>query len=214
MVIIALTPDGERTIWMLTQGSSFEFLSPRDLDYVDRVQPDAVFVSGVLMGSQPVADNILARMPSWKGKYKIYYDPNLRYPTDAVPPEVAECNRRCSDLSDVVLTGREEAQALGLCRRPGQTFIVKDGKNGSALIGEDGEPRYSLPSTEHKATDATGAGDAYAAAFTCADMEGMPVEQAMRFATVAAGIAVTRSGARCMPPRQEIEEYLASWEVR
>ena len=31
----------------------------------------------------------------------------------------------------------------------------------------------------------------------------------MRFATVAAGISVTRSGARSMPKREEIDAYLS-----
>ena len=90
----------------------------------------------------------------------------------------------------------------------GQTFIVKCGKEGSYLLDSAGEIVFRALPTEHNAVDATGAGDTYAAAFVCAETEGRTVEEAMRFATIASGISVTRSGARSMPQREEIEEYL------
>lgn len=119
-----------------------------------------------------------------------------------------------SGLSDVVLTGKIEMEALGLKPRSGQTFIVKDGERGSGLINEKEELLYRVPAMPQKAIDATGAGDTYAAAFVYAEMEGKSVEEAMRFSTAAAGISVTIPGARCMPERQQIEESLRGWDAK
>ncbi len=206
-VIIAVTPDGERTIWVLANGSAYEQLKPADLDYLDKVKPEAIFVSGVMMGIHPAEESILAALPAWRKKAKIYFDPNLRYPPDAVPPAVRTSLQKLCGLSDVVLTGKSEMDALDLRPRAGQTFIVKSGKKGSCLLDEQMKVVYSQPPTEHVAVDATGAGDTYAAAYVYAEMSGMSVEKSMEYATVAAGISVTRSGARAMPSRDEIEDY-------
>lgn len=208
LVLIAVTPDGERTIWVLANGSAYEKLKPEDVAYLDTVQPDAIFVSGVMVGVHPAEESIFAELPRWKGKAKIYFDPNLRYPPEAIPPAVKTSMQRLCALSDVVLTGQSEMDALELHPLPGQTFIVKRGKEGSLLLDENEHEVCHIAPTEHVASDATGAGDTYAAAYVCAELEGHDVESAMRFATVAAGISVTRPGARSMPQRSEIDAYL------
>lgn len=207
-VLITVTPDGERTIWVLANGSAYEKLRPEDVQYLEQVQPDAIFVSGVMIGVHPAEESIFQVLPQWQGRAKIYFDPNLRYPVDAIPPEVKTSMQRLCALSDVVLTGKSEMQALDLVPRAGQTFVVKNGKDGSVLLDENAAPTVSIPATAHKAVDATGAGDTYAAAFVCAELEGKSVAEAMKFATVAAGISVTIAGARAMPPRAEIDAYL------
>ena len=211
IVLITVTPDGERTIWVLANDSAYEKLSFEDLLYLNKVQPDAVFVSGVMMGVHPAEESIFSILPSWKGRSKIYFDPNLRYPPEAIPPEVKKSIQKLCSLSDVILTGKSEMEALHLSPLTGQTFVVKCGKMGSYNINDKGEIVCRINATEHKALDATGAGDVYAAAYICAELEGKSVEEAMRFASVASGISVTRSGARTMPKRSEIEKYLNDW---
>lgn len=208
LVLIAVTPDGERTIWVLANGSAYEQLQRDDVAFLEEVQPDAIFVSGVMLGVHPAEESIFAELPKWKGRAKIYFDPNLRYPPEAIPPEVTASMQQLCALSDVVLTGQSEMDALHLHPTKGQTFLVKRGKVGSVLLDENECEVLCVPATEHKAVDATGAGDTYAAAFVCAELEGKTVLEAMRFATVASGIAVTRSGARNMPKKEEIDSYL------
>lgn len=208
IALIAVTPDGERTIWVLANDSAYEKLKPEDVAYLDQVQPDAIFVSGIMMGVHPAEESIFAELPKWKGRAKIYYDPNLRYPPDAVPPTIKASLQRLSNMSDVVLAGQTEMDALELHPLTGQTFIVKRGKEGSLLLDENEHEICRIAPTEHVASDATGAGDTYAAAYVCAELEGHDVVSAMRFATVAAGISVTRPGARSMPQRSEIDAYL------
>jgi len=60
--------------------------------------------------------------------------------------------------------------------------------------------------------DTTAAGDTYNAALAVGLSEGMEMERAMRFASVAAGISVTRVGAQTSAPsRAEVDDYGLSW---
>ncbi|MGI5888574.1 MAG: carbohydrate kinase family protein [Oscillospiraceae bacterium] len=206
--VIAVDPEGERTIWVLATGSAYEKITPEDLGYLDKIQPDAIFVSGILLGVHPAEDSIFQVVPKWKGKSTIYFDPNLRYPADSLPEGLAESMNRMSDLSDVVFAGKGEREALGLKPRKGQKFIEKYGKQGSALLDENGNKVISVKATSHKAVDATGAGDTYAAAFVYADLNGMETGEAMKFASAAAGFCVTKEGARNTPDVKTVMDYL------
>ncbi len=214
IVIVGVIPGGERTIWVLGNDSAYEKLSEKEMEYLEKTDPDIIFVTGVMLSVHPAAETIRKVLPAWKGRSRIYFDPNLCVPICSITEELRESMQEISGLSDVVLTGKIEMEALGLKPRSGQTFIVKDGERGSGLINEKEELLYRVPAMPQKAIDATGAGDTYAAAFVYAEMEGKSVEEAMRFSTAAAGISVTIPGARCMPERQQIEESLRGWDVK
>jgi ribokinase len=62
------------------------------------------------------------------------------------------------------------------------------------------------------AVDTTGAGDCFTAAFTVARLRGQDIPQALRYATAAAALCVTRKGAmRSMPSGVEVEKFLSDW---
>lgn len=87
--------------------------------------------------------------------------------------------------------------------------IIKLGKKGSICF--DGHGFFECPAFEMagKAVDTTAAGDSYMAGLCKAVRDGMDIEMAMRFASVAAGIAVTRFGAVPSLPRlAEVEEMI------
>ena len=113
IVVITVTPDGERTIWVLANGSAYEQLKPEDVRFMEQIAPDAIFISGIMMGVHPAEESIFAELPKWKGRAAIYYDPNLRYPPDAIPPAIKASHQKMCALSDVVLTGKSEMEALG-----------------------------------------------------------------------------------------------------
>ena len=208
ITMIAIAPSGERSIWVLAKGSAYEKMVPEDLNYLEEIDPEIIFVSGVLLGTHPTEETILSEIPKWKGRATIYFDPNLRYPPDAVPEALKKAMQQVSDISDVVFAGDVEMRALGLTPQKGQIFIEKFGKDGSSLIDPEGRTLIHVEATDHQATDTTGAGDAYAAAFLAAQLDGRSIEESMRFAAAASGIVVTRFGARTMPTKAEVEEYL------
>ncbi|NLL91504.1 MAG: carbohydrate kinase family protein [Ruminococcaceae bacterium] len=211
-VLIAVDPEGERSIWVLSIGSAYEKLSVENLKYLDEINPEIIFVSGFMMGVHPAEEAIFEALEKWKDRARIYFDPNLRHATDAVPPDVRLSMQKLSDMSDVVLSGKSEMECLMLTPRNGQTFIVKDGKNGSYLLDDYGNKAFSIAPTDHEAIDATGAGDTYAAAYVYAEANGMSVKESMEFATVASGISVTIPGARSMPSIDLIEKELKKYK--
>ncbi len=85
--------------------------------------------------------------------------------------------------------------------------IISLGVKGSYVV--DGQTRELVPAFKVKAVDTTGAGDVYCGSLAAALVEGQPLLQAVRFASAAAAIAVTRLGAQvAAPTREEIERRL------
>lgn len=119
-----------------------------------------------------------------------------------------------NELEARVLTGVEiktvadaERAAAVLCGRGPRISVVKMGDRGAFYLGPDG--RGHVPARPAKALDTTAAGDAFAAALGVALGEDSSVADAVAFATVAAGIKVTRMGAQAgMPTRAEVDEAM------
>jgi ribokinase len=64
----------------------------------------------------------------------------------------------------------------------------------------------SWPARQVHAVDTTAAGDAFNGALAVALTENASLDQAVRFATIAASISVTRAGAQpSLPSRAEVE---------
>lgn len=212
VVPILIGEDGERVIYVLVKGSAFEAVGPEDLLFLEDMKPDVLCFTGVIIGAHPAEETAILTAGRWKGRARLYFDPNLCYPADHVPKEIGEATRKLADLCDVVLTGKTEMQALGLRPKKGQCYIVKCGGQGSMWMDEKGVVRYRIPATKHRPADTTGAGDTFMAAFAAAESDGASIEEAMRFASVAAGIAVTKIGARNMPEKKEILDALKEYE--
>lgn len=119
-----------------------------------------------------------------------------------------------NETEAAVLTGlpvttipESERAAEALNRRGVHAAIVKLGERGSFYLAAAG--RGHVPAIPVKAVDTTAAGDAFAAALGVALGEGRALQDAVRFATHAAALKVTRMGAQSLPRRAEVEEALA-----
>jgi len=90
-----------------------------------------------------------------------------------------------------------------------RAVTLKLGDAGSFY--DDGTLKHHQPAFSVKAVDATAAGDTFNAAFAVALTEGKPVPDALRFASAAAAISVTRPGAQAsIPTRSETDQFLAA----
>jgi ribokinase len=99
-------------------------------------------------------------------------------------------------------SARQAAQRL--LKRGVKAVCVESGSEGNLLIWPEGEQWF--PRIRVRSVDATGAGDAYAAAFSVALAEGRPLSAAARFANAAAALKTTRVGAQAgLPHRQAVE---------
>ena len=80
------------------------------------------------------------------------------------------------------------------------------GGQGS-LLYEDGKS-VVIPALKVDAVDTTAAGDVYNGALCAGIAEGMALEDALKFASKAAAISVTRAGAQpSVPSREEVDNF-------
>lgn len=96
--------------------------------------------------------------------------------------------------------------AAELCRLGVRKVVITMGSEG-ALLYEDGQAEI-IPAHKVEAVDTTAAGDVYNGAMCAALAEGMPLIEALRFATKASAISVSRAGAQpSIPSRDEVDNF-------
>ena len=115
------------------------------------------------------------------------------------------------DTTNDMRAGLAEALALGA-----RVAAVTRGERGCEWLSADAPDALRfLPAFKTVAVDTTGAGDTFhgAIALLLAESQplagGQPFEKILRFASAAAAIKVQRAGARSMPSRAEVEQFLA-----
>lgn len=132
------------------------------------------------------------------------------FPLDALmAPEIFSPNETETRIFTGITPNDEEtrlAAAKMLREKTGARFVIlKLGSAGSYLY--DGTHGLTIPTIEVKVADTTAAGDTYTAALVRFYLESGDMEKAMRLATCAASISVSRMGASASIPT--IEETLA-----
>ncbi len=91
-----------------------------------------------------------------------------------------------------------------------ENVIITLGKRGAAFVSKS--EQYIVPTTDLKAVDTTGAGDAFNGALCVALGEGLDILSAIKFANCVSSIAVTRKGSSdAMPERCETKELLKKY---
>lgn len=88
-----------------------------------------------------------------------------------------------------------------------ENLIVKMGEKGVSYF-KNGKLELKMPAFKVKSVDSTGAGDAFNAAFIHTMMKKMDISCALEFACAAGAISVTKFGARAVPDKFEIENFL------
>ena len=120
------------------------------------------------------------------------------------PAPARELPRDWWPLLDLVTPNEVEAGRIG--QVPEEKLLCKRGEKGSRWRDVE------VGAIAVEAVDTTGAGDTYNAALAVGLSEGLGMREAMRMASVAAGISVTRVGAQSSAPaREEVDAYGVSW---
>jgi ribokinase len=95
-----------------------------------------------------------------------------------------------------------QLQALGP-----RTVVITQGARG--VTAGDGEAVYEIPAYSVEAVDTTAAGDIFCGSLAVALVEGKGLDEALRFASGASALSVTKMGAQpSAPKREEIEAFL------
>ena len=89
------------------------------------------------------------------------------------------------------------------------TLLVTLGSRGAVAFDEQ-DRRYETPSMQGiQIVDTTGAGDAFMGGMLYTYLlQGMPLQQAIEFSTICAGITCTKLGARSAPTLEEVRARL------
>jgi len=113
--------------------------------------------------------------------------------------------------ADLLIVNETEAAFYGdLLHRGGGRVVVTEGAKGAVLYQRGVELARAVP-PKVTAVDATGAGDAFVGAICVALLEGLPAEQALRFACAAGALAATRPGAQpSLPTRADVEAIITA----
>lgn len=134
-------------------------------------------------------------------------DSHLLKEIDILTPNAVETEM----LTGIKITGAESLRAASqkLLQLGVRRALITLGKRGVFSASE--EKTEWIPAFEVQAVDSTGAGDIFNGALAAFLAEGIPVEDAVRKASAAAAIAVTRMGAQLSAPRRsEIENFILS----
>jgi ribokinase len=115
-------------------------------------------------------------------------------------------------ISGRPVTSRSDAESAAreLLRSGARNVLITLGADGVCVARED--EVFHIPAFKVKAIDTVAAGDIFCGALAVACAEGRELAEAIRFASAAAAISVTRAGAQgSAPARDEIEAF---WRER
>ena len=124
--------------------------------------------------------------------------------TDYITPNETELKKLAELHEDMDLEDMVRKGAAKLIEKGGHNVIVTLGEKGAFWFNRENEKFF--PARKVKAVDTTAAGDCFNGAFAVGLAEEMPVEDAIRFANLAASIAVTKKGAQSsLPDREQLK---------
>ncbi|MGH8103082.1 MAG: D-glycero-beta-D-manno-heptose 1-phosphate adenylyltransferase [bacterium] len=119
---------------------------------------------------------------------------------------MAPNQKEAAQMAGADLATDDELEAAGvhlLSKFRCEAIVITRGTNGMTLI-EKGIPARHFPATNHEVYDVTGAGDTVAATLALALAAGMPLDECVQAANLAAGIVVQKAGTAA-PTCEEFE---------
>ena len=203
VAIIAVAPDGENQIVVASGANAL--LSADDASLVNVPRGPGVMLTCFEVPTAAVVAAVVAAAPIGM---QAVVNPA---PAQAPPPEVLASGAILTPSAEELLamTGAHDIDAgiSSLIAAGARAVVVTLGADG-ALVAHDTR-RTSIPGREVAVIDTTGAGDTFSGVLAAWLANGHELGDAAAAATCAAGLSVTRAGARDgMPSRSAIAEAL------
>ncbi len=209
VAIISIDATGENQI-ILAAGANGTFTPER----LARALPLIRGASVLLLQLETPLDTVMrAAMEAQAAGVTVVLDPApardipdqlLRLASYVTPNEGELARLVGAPVADEPSMAEIDSQAALLIARGATRVLAKLGARGARLITANGATQW--PARPVTPVDTTAAGDAFNGAFAVALSEGADLDRAVRFATTAAAISVTRHGAQpSMPSRQEVD---------
>lgn len=204
-------------------GSAASRMRPADLPHALLQGCRYLHVSGISQAiSASACDTVFAAIElARQAGARICYDPNLRLNLWPLPRARAIIEQTIGS-TDVFLPGLDEAQRIaGLVSRDevwnwcahhgARQVVLKCGAEGAWIWRKEDGAVTHLPPLKVAPVDATGAGDCFDGALVARLAAGDNLEQAARYANVAAALSTTGYGAIApIPVREQVLSRLAA----
>ncbi|MBN8292212.1 ribokinase [Rhodobacter sp. NTK016B] len=136
---------------------------------------------------------------------KVFYSaaPFALEPLSAVLPHVTHLLVNAGEARALT-----EATGIPLDAQPVEAVIVTHGAKGAEWVSQGAEPLF-IPAFKVTPVDTTGAGDCFAGSLAAALDQGASAPDALRYASAAAALQVTRPGAApAMPLKSEVQALI------
>jgi ribokinase len=211
--LITTAATGENAIVVVSGANSH--VLPSDLDrYIELIRRSAIILTQLEIPLETV--EYLAALAEAK-EIPLVLDPApartlpsslLARVTWLTPNETETCALLGLPPQELAQSSLKDV-ANRLIRSGPQNVLLKLGSRGCYIAQSNGKHTL-VPANPVQAIDATGAGDAFNAAFATALTEGKDPVSSASFAAAVAAISVTRHGAQpSMPDRDEVDTFLA-----
>ena len=206
LALIAVNESGENNI-ILASGANAH-VTPADVDRV--LDGDTLFEAVLVQNEIPWETTVHALTRAAKRNIRTIFNPAPARTVDrdvlALVDTLVLNESEAETISGVSVVDVDSARRAArlLLDRGVTTVLITLGAKGSVRLTKAGDTLVT-PAQNVQAVDTTAAGDTFVGAYAVAICEGQAATNALQFATAAAAIAVTRSGAQpSIPHRNEI----------
>ncbi len=209
VALIFVDEDGENQI-VVAPGANMR-LTPADVEAALPAIESAQVM--ILQLEIPMETVLRAAQLAVENRTRVILNPA---PARQLPPELLEKVDIlvANETEIMVLTGAHDMDTptasracQPLLQAGVETVITTLGRQGAIITSGVGASK--IPGFTVKAVDTTAAGDTFAGGVACALAEGLPLEEAVRFANAAAALSATKVGAQIsMPTREQVDAML------
>ncbi|WXG42517.1 MAG: carbohydrate kinase family protein [Promethearchaeati archaeon SRVP18_Atabeyarchaeia-1] len=113
-----------------------------------------------------------------------------------------------SEINQIYRTENLEYAIRKILKSGPEIVVITLGSEG-CIVGDSLERLHRIPAFKTEVADTTGAGDAFCAGLITMLVEGKGLIEAARFASAVAALKIAKIGARALPTRREVEQFLS-----
>jgi sugar/nucleoside kinase (ribokinase family) len=222
LVLALIDPQGERSLFgWPRRGAAHTQLASEQITFEIFQQVAWLHTTGMCLVESPSREAVLQGMELARAtNIPVSFDINLRlgFEDGKLSRRFVETIRQAISLSNYVFgSGMDEIvhlvptdsieAAAQLLAEDQRTVIVRLGADGALAVRADRDA-VTIPAFPVEVVDTIGAGDAFNAGFIVARIGDRSIEEAVRWGNAVAALKIGRSGARSVPNRSELEEFL------
>lgn len=216
IIVSVMKNDNSNIVLALTNNSAFYYLKDSDIEEEYIKTAKGVFISGAIIYEETTFTAIQKIIEiAKKNNVKVFFDPNIRIFNKSLFASTRQHFVEILEKCDVFMPNEMELKmifdrddidfAKTYCDSKETTLWIKKGEKGSEYYSKGESIEFPIYATQ--AIDTLGAGDCYDGALIFGYSKFNEVKDMGRFASIAAGISVSRRGSSgSYPSLDEITE--------